>query len=480
MEASIVQKSAFGVERVERLDAEFVRSGPLQLEVSILNDGGVRLDALVDLSKIETVGKQFAQPDAAMQYLDIDGVERVDGLAYTDTLIFSDLPSRAKYVLAKDDVLVSNVRPNRGIVTLATGRIAGSIASSGFTSLRLADDSPVSPELLFAFMRTHHARVQLVRRDRGSMYPAVLQRDVLDVAVPIVQHAFAAELESEVRDALTQQDEFFGKLIEASALLDEFLAPYGAPPSPLESDRATIDTTIIFKSDALGEGGAKRLDAEFFRSEYTSFHDHVKSLGPYFTLQDQFTLFTGRRSTGDEPVRTFKQGSLTNAGINWTAVGLEEGDAVGALIEEGDILLASTAHEIYYVGRKVDVVRAMPNDIASSNQAVAELIVIRTRADAGLWIPEEYVAAFLRHAAGLHQVQRCIRGLRGGHTYPSDLAQYVIVPEPTDKWLADFEKLSADAVRIRRLAAEAVASVVTKFEHHLNSRGHVAGGPQGD
>jgi len=480
VETSVVQKSTFGDEALARLDAEFVRSGPLAMEDSILQQGGVRLHVLVDPSKTKTIGKNFARPDDAMQYLDIDGVDRVDGLAYTDTLNFLDLPSRAKYVLAEGDVLVSNVRPNRGIVTLVTPRLSGAIASSGFTSLRLSDGAQMTPSMLFAYLRTAHAREQLIRRDRGSMYPAVLQRDVLDLAVPTIAPDLTAEVESEVSAALLQQDEFFAKLIEASELINGFLAPYGAPPSPLESDRLTIDTTVVTRHAVVGEGGARRIDAEFFRSEYEAYHAHVKELGPWFALGDRFTLFAGRRSTGDGPVWTLKQGSLTNAGINWTAVGLEEGDPSTALIEEGDILLASTAHEIYYVGRKVDVVRAMPTEIAKSNQAVGELMVIRPREGVVPRVPEEFVAAFLRHPSGLYQVQRCIRGLRGGHTYPTDLAQHVIVPEPDQKWLYDFEKFSADAVRIRRSAAEAVASTVAKLEHKLEASGHAAGGTQYD
>ena len=69
-------------------------------------------------------------------------------------------------------------------------------------------------------------------------------------------------------------------------------------------------------------------------------------------------------------------------------------------------------------------------------------------------VPGSYVAAFLRSPAGLHQVQRCIRGLRGGHVYRDDLARYVRVPLPPKEWLDKFEALSEQAEK-KRLDAKA-------------------------
>jgi len=64
-------------------------------------------------------------------------------------------------------------------------------------------------------------------------------------------------------------------------------------------------------------------------------------------------------------------------------------------------------------------------------------------------VPGSYLAAFLRSPSGLHQVQRCIRGLRGGHVYRDDLSQYVRVPLPSSEFLERFEALSEEAERTR-------------------------------
>ena len=93
-------------------------------------------------------------------YVDIDAVDLTDGLIYVDYLRFSDRPSRAKYVLAEGDLLVANVRPNRGAVAWVPASAEGALGSSGFTWLLPKQEHPVSPHCLYLFLRTRHARAQ--------------------------------------------------------------------------------------------------------------------------------------------------------------------------------------------------------------------------------------------------------------------------------------------------------------------------------
>jgi hypothetical protein len=87
-----------------------------------------------------------------------------------------------------------------------------------------------------------------------------------------------------------------------------------------------------------------------------------------------------------------------------------------------------------------------------NNVAVADLIVLRAKKDAPAKLPGSYVAAFLRSAWGLHQVQRCIRGLRGGHVYPQDVQAFVRIPEPPHSWLQSFEDVAERMEACKRKA----------------------------
>lgn len=438
------------------------------LEDRLRTLGGSRLADVAGPYAGPVVNDGLLPGDAVVRYLDLDGVSGDDGLAVTDDIVFGRRPSRAGYLLRPGDILVANVRPNRGGVTFVTDRLAEALGSSGFTLLRPGADGGLHPLVLYVFLRTEWAREQLVRRCRGSMYPAVLGRDVFDIWVPAFSETEKRGCVAAAERSLAEQASFFDRQAELDALLDEFLAPFGAPPSPLASMRENgIDTTTVRRREALET--AKRLDAEFFRREYVDFDAALAASAETFTLGDRFALSAGRVVRGEVLVPTLKQRVLTNHGVNWSAVNREPG-RTGVAVVDGDVLLASTAHEIAYVGRKVDVVREMPEEVAGTNQAVAELMIIRASPSRPADVPSSYVAAFLRHPCGLHQVQRCIRGLRGGHTYPADLARYVRVPDPGRDWLERFEALDREAQATRRRARTAMADAVGALTDGIRER----------
>jgi hypothetical protein len=460
MESSIQPRSAFGSDRFERLDAEYLRGSSLLLENDLIKHGGIRLGDISGGSKrVKGLSsRKSIKHDTIVKYLDIDGVDLYDGLPFPDEYKFGELPSRAKHILAVGDLLISNVRPNRGAVTLATERLSGVYASSGFTRI---SGSGIDPErlVLYAFLRTSVAREQLVRRNRGSMYPAVLETDVLDLKVPLFDNDLKAEVSILMSRGLDFHDSFFRTHMQTSELLNAFLSRYSIPPSPLVSVRESEpDVSIVKRSSAFDR--AKRLDAEFYRGEYDEFHLDLELDEGTFPLGKYFSLKAGSLGNGDVLVPTFKQCSLTNIGINWSAIPLELGKGSGVVVMEGDVLLASTAHEIAYVGAKVDVVRDIPHDASLHNQAVADLMVIRAKENKPSYLPPSYIAAFLRHPSGRHQVQRCIRGLRGGHVYPVDLSRYVLVPNPGREWLETFERLAQEAEHSRVGAKDAINRAV--------------------
>lgn len=466
LNVNAVPRSAFGGARFARLDAEFVQAAVLQREEMITRFGGAALSSMASRYNGPVVNAAFADASSEFRYIAIDDVDNDDGLLFPQQISFGSRPSRAKYLVQRGDVLVSNVRPSRGAVALVTARDSGALASSGFTLVR--DPAAMQAEVLFACLRTRQLREQLVRRNRGSMYPAVVERDVFEAVVPPLPAVVADGARRAMRLAVSTQDAFFKRLDETRELLEAVLAPYGAPPSPLQSARSSVDRTEIQWSAAFGDGSARRIDAEFFRSEYVDFGQRLQELGPWCRLGELYSLKSGRLKPGDERVATIKQAVLTNAGVNWSAVEWQSGSCAGAQVAPGDILLASTAHEIAYVGKKVDYVTHVPDDVEPCHQVVAEIMVLRPRKGAKRAMPGAYVAAFLRHPAGLHQVQRCIRGLRGGHTYPQDLDREVLVPDPGDEWLENFETIANEADTLRRQAKLGVQNAVAGLESFID------------
>lgn len=465
MSVSIVRKSEFG-NIFARLDAEYVEKTSLEQERTIQSSfSGARLATLLQEKdeNEEALCELVAESEGKIRYLSIDSVDTTDGLSFeTDYQFFEDLPSRAQHFLETGDILVSNVRPNRGAVTIIRSDQEGVVASSGFTLVRLGKDSKVPPEYLFALLKTPIMRDQLVRRGRGSMYPAVLRSDVLDLFIPFLKKNVEKKVVKMVVEAMALQKSFFDKKLASSALLNEYLFPIGFPPSPMQTARAGVDWTEVASLAMFGAGGAQRLDAEFFRNEYLEFDLRCQDELASFHLGLHFELAPGRalKPSADKTYYA-KQGMLTNVGLNWSVVEEAEGSltAGGWTIQKDDILLACTAHEIAYIGRKVDVVSEVPDWIQTEVGCVPDLMILRRRQD-DLFLSLQYVAAFLRHPAGLHQVQRCIRGLRGGHVYKADLERFVRVPLPSEKWMRAFDLIETEAETIRNRAKNLIESAI--------------------
>ncbi len=472
MEVSIVDRNQFGAARFERLDPEFVAASLLAMEKRLTQIGAEELAAVAPVNDDTRYSPSSYTPDRQVEYLDLDSVQTDDGLALPDAMLFEELPSRAFHRVQRDDILLANVRPNRGAVAYVSERLHGSIASSGFSCLRPTDPSLAA--FLFFFLRSHYGRDQLVRRARGSMYPAVLPRDVETVLVPIPSRAIRDQCLVAMVRCKEAWSEFFRAYEDAETALRNLLESIGAPPSLLETQRQDVDCRVIRKDNCFGDGSAHRIDAEFFREEYSVFAARALEFGavPLGQLCDPDQ---GRATAGADQIPTFRQSSLTNFGINWSAVPLEPGSSArGAFVKEGDVLLAAMAHEAHYLARNADAVTGMPAELAAENQATHHLMRLRIRETQKDVISPSFLAVFLRSDTGRHQVQRCNRGLRGDHVRPDDLSKEVLVPIPEASWLKQFDAEIGRAERARRTAISASTAGVGKIEQWLDSRSHLA------
>lgn len=124
-------------------------------------------------------------PAVEFRYVDISGIDRNrKTIAESHTLVGAKAPSRARKVIRKDDVLVSTVRPNLNAVAMVPEELDGEIASTGFCVLRAARGL-VEPRYLFYRTISADFVRALVSKVRGANYPAVSDRDIRDLEIPV-------------------------------------------------------------------------------------------------------------------------------------------------------------------------------------------------------------------------------------------------------------------------------------------------------
>jgi hypothetical protein len=152
-----------------RLDAEFFRPKIKEL-YSILNSEAKVLSHVVSLRK-----ERFKKKCDAFNYLEIGSVTQ-DGVVEEAHLLMKDAPSRATWLVEKDDVVTSTVRPIRGLTAIIQESQHGAVASSGFAVLK---PDKISPELLMTYLKLPVICELMDLHTSASMYPSISVEDIL-------------------------------------------------------------------------------------------------------------------------------------------------------------------------------------------------------------------------------------------------------------------------------------------------------------
>src|SRR5687767_5456679 len=94
----------------------------------------VRIAELVE--RVTTWNPTQSDPDSRFRYIDLSSIDQTKTIATVQNLRCAEAPSRARQLLAQNDILVSTVRPNLNGVTRVPPELHGATASTGFCVLR--------------------------------------------------------------------------------------------------------------------------------------------------------------------------------------------------------------------------------------------------------------------------------------------------------------------------------------------------------
>jgi type I restriction-modification system DNA methylase subunit len=223
------------VRQDDRLDAEYydvdIRSTHREL---VRGANGQTIGAVVE----RNIGRfKRSSVQTEIDYVDISAVESRTGAIVPNTIDASNAPSRATSLARPGDVLVSTVRPDRNTVALVSSQTKRPlVASNGFCLLRARH---VAPELLYTYCRTEVFRSLLARHATATMYPAVTDRDILDMPLLLPPPDVAGEIVTAIQSGLTKLEEAKNEIrlaIEkmnvyvSSSLAETAHHPSGTPP----------------------------------------------------------------------------------------------------------------------------------------------------------------------------------------------------------------------------------------------------------
>lgn len=133
-------------------------------------------------------------------YIDIASIDNISKkIVAPHFMDAKDAPSRAKQVLQQNDILVSTVRPNLNAVAVVRqdyNKVL--VGSTGYCVLRCT--TRVVTEYIFYFCQSKKFVSELVMVAKGASYPAVSDKDVKNLQIPLppleVQNKIAQTLEA--------------------------------------------------------------------------------------------------------------------------------------------------------------------------------------------------------------------------------------------------------------------------------------------
>jgi len=123
-------------------------------------------------------------PEAVFKYVDISSVDNAafQIIGYKEYR-GEEAPSRARKVVRTNDVIFATTRPYLRSVAIVPPELDNQICSTGFCVLR--SNGMADPKWIFALARSDVVIDPVVKAMRGANYPAVTDRDVLAVEIPL-------------------------------------------------------------------------------------------------------------------------------------------------------------------------------------------------------------------------------------------------------------------------------------------------------
>jgi len=200
-------------------------------------------------SVVERTGNRDPRktPDTEFKYIDVSSVSnesyRVESWKIC---VGSEAPSRARKVVKARDVLFATVRPYLKNIAAIPAHLDEEICSTGFCVIR-AKKEVADPDFLYYITISDSFVGSVVAKQRGSSYPAVSDKVVLEEAIPLPplpEQRRIARVLSTVRRTIEATEAVIAATRELKRSLMHHLFTYG-PVSLQEAERVPLKETEI-------------------------------------------------------------------------------------------------------------------------------------------------------------------------------------------------------------------------------------------
>ena len=169
--------------------------------------------------------KKSNYPNKEFTYIDISSIDSFAKSIFSPKIIEKEnAPSRAKFILRENDIIISNVRPNLNAVALVDKEFQGSVGTSGFTVVRLKDGYDAN--FFFHFFTSPYFIDYVTELVQGAMYPAINDKDIKKCLIPVPNF----ENQRDFAELITEK---INRVVSINQPLDMQLAAIEALPAAI-------------------------------------------------------------------------------------------------------------------------------------------------------------------------------------------------------------------------------------------------------
>ncbi|HPT76991.1 MAG TPA: restriction endonuclease subunit S [Defluviitaleaceae bacterium] len=436
------------LEGAKRLDAEYYRPEYSYLLANLYRTGAlpVKIVAVPVKRKFRPLEGEY------FDYIEIAEVDLSTGEFNASKIIGEEAPNRAQWVVKRDDILISTVRPIRNAVVWVRDEKENLVCSSGFAVIH---PTSVSSEYLFIYFKTEYIAKLLDRYTTATEYPAVTWKDILNIPVFLGNKELRSEITEDVNKAFTLLEESQISFSQAEDLLLEELR--------LKNFKPKYELSYVTKlSQAFN---AHRIDAEYFQPVYDKLLKYL--VNNFETIPLKRLIFgfqkgieVGSENYEEDGIPFIRVSNLSVHGFVKKDQKYIDEDLYKTLKETyepkvGDLLLTKDATP----GIAFIVKEPVEGIIASG--------ILKLKLDEEK-IDKEYLALFINSIVGKLQIERDSGGSVIAHCRPEQIKHLLVplLPIETQQQIASLVQQSHEA---RRRAKELLEEAKRRVEEAIES-----------
>jgi len=239
------------LEGAKRIDAEYYKPEYLSLFDRL------RKAVCVPAKSVAFPARRKFNPNAKeyFDYIEISEVDLSTGDFNVSKIIGKEAPDRAQWIVNKDDVLVSTVRPIRNAVILIRENKENLVCSSGFAVIH---PYKVQANYLFLYFKIPFVAKLLNRHTTATEYPTINWNDVLNTPIYVGREEFQVKISFLIDESFGLLEQSRTLYSQAENLLLEELGLKDFKPKYEKTYTAKLSDTF----------SAHRIDAEYFQPAY--------------------------------------------------------------------------------------------------------------------------------------------------------------------------------------------------------------------